>query len=177
MTKLIDQRYGKARVRVMKVLREGAVHTLKDINVTALLQGDFASSYTSGDNTKVVATDTIKNTVNVFAKQHLAHEIEPFTITLGQHFVALSTQVEKRRSKSVNGSGNGCQWMERHPHSFASGSEARMFTRVICSGNSAVVASGIRDLVILSIHGLWIQGIRRRTHHVSRDHRSYPGTF
>jgi urate oxidase len=138
----------------MKVLREGAVHTLQDINVTALLQGDFASSYTSGDNTKVVATDTIRNTVNVFAKQHLAHEIERFAITLGQHFVARYPQVRqaeieiserKWERMSVDGA--------PHPHSFAAGTEARMFARVICTADSAVVASGIRDLVILKSTG------------------------
>jgi len=183
MTKVVDQRYGKARVRVMKVLREGPVHIMKDIEVTALLQGDFASSYTSGDNTKVVATDTIKNTVNVFAKQHLAHEIERFAIMLGQHFVARYPQVEqaeievserKWKRMSVDGT--------PHPHSFAAGSEARRFTRVICTAESAeghasacpplnapltrpgpdvrkhvppktVVASGIRDLVILKSTG------------------------
>ena len=54
MAKLTGHRYGKARVRVMKILRDGPVHTLKDLEVTAYLKGDFASSYTSGDNSKVV---------------------------------------------------------------------------------------------------------------------------
>ena len=43
-------------------------HTIKEIDVTAMLNGDFATSYTAGDNTKVVPTDTIKNTINVLAK-------------------------------------------------------------------------------------------------------------
>ena len=63
MAKLTAHRYGKARVRVLKILRDGPMHTLKDLDVAAYLQGDFESSYTSGDNTKVVATDTIKNTI------------------------------------------------------------------------------------------------------------------
>lgn len=154
MTKVIDHRYGKARVRVLKVLREYGVHTLKDINVMALLQGDFESSYTSGDNTKVVATDTIKNTVNVFARQHLGHEIERFAVMLGQHFVTRYPQVKRaeievteRRWERMTIDG------KPHPHSFAAGSEARMFTRAICTGDSSVVQSGIRDLVILKSTG------------------------
>ena len=71
MPKLTAHRYGKARVRVLKDLRDEVRHRIKDINVSALLRGDFASSYTEGDNSKVVATDTIKNTVNVLARQHL----------------------------------------------------------------------------------------------------------
>jgi len=154
MTKVIEHRYGKARVRVMKVLREGPVHTLKDIEVVALLQGDFASSYTSGDNTKVVATDTIKNTVNVFAKQHLGHEIERFAVTLGQHFVSQYPQVRKAEIEVLER-----RWERMavegkpHPHSFAAGSEARMFTRAICTEDEPVVQSGIRDLVILKSTG------------------------
>src|SRR5207248_6540071 len=40
-----------------------------------------------------------------------------------------------------------------HPHSFVSGSDAKMFARAVCTGDSAVVESGIRDLVILKSTG------------------------
>lgn len=154
MAKLTGHRYGKARVRVMKILREGPVHTLKDLEVAAYLKGDFASSYTSGDNSKVVATDTIKNTINVFAKQHLGEEIERFGLVLSEHFLARYEQVHEAEIQilerpwkrlAVNG--------EPHPHSFAAGSDARMFTSVNCSENAKTVRSGIRNLVILKSSG------------------------
>jgi urate oxidase len=154
MAKLAAHRYGKARVRVMKILRDGPVHTLKDLEVAAFLKGDFASSYTSGDNSKVVATDTMKNTINVFAKQHLGHEIERFALILGEHFLARYEQV---REAEIQVSER--QW-ERltvdgapHPHSFAAGGEGRMFTQVTCSGAAKTVRSGIRNLVILKSTG------------------------
>ncbi len=154
MTKVIEHRYGKARVRVLKILRDGPTHTLKEIEVRALLRGDFVSSYTSGDNSKVVATDTIRNTVNILAKQHLGHEIERFAIVLGQHFVAKYSQVTQAEIEiaerhwermTING--------KPHPHSFATGSEARMFTRVVSTFNDTSVASGVRDLLILKSTG------------------------
>jgi len=154
MAKLTGHRYGKARVRVMKILREGPVHTLKDLEVAAFLKGDFASSYTSGDNTKVVATDTMKNTINVFAHQHLGQDIERFALTLGEHFLTRYEQVheseiqisERRWERlTVNG--------KPHSHSFAAGSEARMFTHVTCSDAAQTVRSGIRNLVILKSTG------------------------
>ena len=92
--KLIANRYGKARVRVMKILREGATHTVKEVEVSALLTGDFAAAYTAADNSKVVATDTIRNTVNVLAKEHLGEEIERFGLALSQHFLRRYEQVE-----------------------------------------------------------------------------------
>jgi urate oxidase len=154
MAKLTGHRYGKARVRVMKILREGPVHTVKDIEVAAHLKGDFASSYTSGDNSKVVATDTIKNTINVFAKEHLGEEIERFGLVLGEHFLTRYEQVREAEIQilerpwkrlAVNG--------EPHPHSFAAGSEARMFASVNCSEKAKTVRSGIRNLVILKSTG------------------------
>src|SRR2546430_15041214 len=110
----------------MKILREGPVHTLKDLEVAAYLKGDFASSYTSGDNSKVVATDTIKNTINVFAQQHLGEETERFALILGEHFLTRYEQVDEAEIQilerpwkrlTVNG--------EPHPHSFAAGKESR----------------------------------------------------
>ena len=153
MPKLIAHQYGKARVRVLKVLRDGATHRIKDISVAALLEGDFASSYTSADNSKVVPTDTIKNTINVLAKQHLADEIERFAIVLGNHFLRYP-QVREAR---IDISERNWERMEingrPHPHSFQGGGESRMFTRVIRTRELQTVQSGIRDLLILKSTG------------------------
>ena len=48
--KLSSHRYGKARVRVVKILREGARHTVVEADVQVLLEGDVETSYTKGDN-------------------------------------------------------------------------------------------------------------------------------
>ena len=150
MAKLTGHRYGKARVRVLKILRAGPVHTLKDLEVAAYLKGDFESSYTSGDNTKVVATDTIKNTINVFAHQHLGPEIERFALILGEHFLTRYPQVVEAEIQIAER-----QWDRLtvegapHPHSFKAGSEGRMFTHVVCNAGMKTVRSGVRDLVIL----------------------------
>ena len=152
--KLLTNRYGKGRVRVLKVLRNGATHTIKEVDVKAMLEGDFAASYTSADNSKVVATDTIKNTVNVLAKEHLGEEIERFGVSLGKHFLERYEQVE---STSAEITAKHWQRMEidgkPHPHSFKAGSEARMWTRVVCTRDSQVIASGVRDLMILKSTG------------------------
>src|SRR5205807_10018249 len=101
MAKLVGHRYGKAKVRVVKILREAEWHTLKDVEVAVLLRGDFTSSYTSGDNTRVVATATMKNTINVLAKQHLGKEIERFALIAGEHCLQRCSQVEMAEIKSA----------------------------------------------------------------------------
>ena len=152
--RLASHRYGKARVRVLKILRAEDRQSIKEIDVAAMLEGDFESSYTKGDNTKVVPTDTIKNTINVLAKEKLGEEIEPFAIALGKHFLERYQQV---RSANIDISERDCRRMEidgkPHPHSFVAGSEAKMFTRVVCTRDSNSVDSGIRDFVILKSTG------------------------
>jgi urate oxidase len=159
MSKLIANRYGKARVRVLKILRDGDIHRIKDIEVAAILEGDFASSYTSGDNGKVVATDTIKNTINVLAKQHLGDEIERFATVLADHFLTRYPQVQ-----SVRIDISERNWLRMiikgkpHSHSFQAGAESRTFTRALGSRNSQSIQSGIRDLVILKSTGSGFEG-------------------
>jgi len=149
MPKLVANRYGKGRVRVLKILRDGSTHRLKDLNVTAMLEGELESSYTASDNSKVVPTDTIKNTINALAKKHLGDEIERFGLALGKHFLRFP-QIRQATIEilehdwhrlDVNG--------KPHPHSFRSGGDARMFTRVISDRKNQSVQSGIRDLIIL----------------------------
>ena len=55
--------------------------------MSTALRGDFADAHLAGDNAKVVATDTQKNTVYAFAQQYGVGEIEEFGLRLGRHFV------------------------------------------------------------------------------------------
>ncbi len=154
MPKLTSNRYGKSRVRVLKVLREGPTHRLKDIEVSALLQGDFDSSYKDGDNTKVIATDTIKNTVNILAKQHLGDEIERFAMTLSEHFLKRYPQVN---STSIVVKER--EWLRMefggrpHPHSFLGNNGSRQFARVTEGRDGRVLQAGVRDVIILKSTG------------------------
>ena len=81
-----DNQYGKAEVRLVHVTRNGDRHQVKDLNVSSALRGDFADAHLLGDNSKVVATDTQKNTVYAFAQQYGVAEIETFALRLGRHF-------------------------------------------------------------------------------------------
>src|SRR5277367_3231707 len=85
--KLLHHHYGKARVRVMKVGRAAGRQSLKELDISIMLQGDFDASYTKADNRLVVPTDTMKNTVNVLAMKKLGGETEPFGIVLAGHFL------------------------------------------------------------------------------------------
>ncbi len=55
--KLVSQHHGKQRVRVLEVLRAAPRHEVREVGFAVRLEGDFESSYTAGDNSKVVPTD------------------------------------------------------------------------------------------------------------------------
>ena len=67
--KIVHDNYGKSRVRLMKVHRNGDFHDLQNINVKIALEGDFDNIHLDGDNTKCLPTDTMKNTVYALAAQ------------------------------------------------------------------------------------------------------------
>lgn len=83
-----ENRYGKSRIRLVTVRRHGDRHDLRDLTVDVSLEGDFGAAHTSGDNAKVVATDTMKNTVYALAKDCLTGSPEAFGLDLARHFAA-----------------------------------------------------------------------------------------
>ena len=80
-------RYGKSAIRLVKIVRDADGHAVRDLTVAISLEGDFASSYVDGDNSLVVATDTMKNTVYAFAREHLTGAVEAFGSVLARHFL------------------------------------------------------------------------------------------
>jgi hypothetical protein len=82
-----------AKVRVLKKLRENGIDTSKELEVKVILEGAFDTAYSAGDNREIVATDTMKNTVNVFAYEKLGVETEPFVVELAAHFLDKYPQV------------------------------------------------------------------------------------
>ena len=87
MTELAGNRYGKSAIRLVKVVRRPDRHEVRDVTVAIALEGEFAASYVDGDNTNVVATDTMKNTVYALAGENLTGPIEIFGMVLGRHFL------------------------------------------------------------------------------------------
>lgn len=93
MARLGENRYGKARVRLSRITRFGDRHEFNEWSVRVLLEGDFESSYTEADNSKVLPTDTMKNTVYYVARGSKAATIEEFAIELGDYLLANNSQV------------------------------------------------------------------------------------
>jgi urate oxidase len=148
--KLIQHHYGKARVRVLKVFRAGAQHSIKELDVQLMLQGDFDASFTKADNRVVVATDSMRNTINVLAKQKLGADTQAFGLVLGEHFLKTYKHVSRVEVslaehcwRRINVKG------KPHAHSFSEQGAARSIAKIVCTRKASVVESGIQDLLIL----------------------------
>ncbi|TMD75516.1 MAG: urate oxidase [Chloroflexi bacterium] len=91
-----DNQYGKAETHVVRLSRSGPQDNIKDLTVSVALAGDFAATHLTGDNSRVLTTDTQKNTVFAFAREGIG-EIEDFGLRLARHFVGESDPVERAR--------------------------------------------------------------------------------
>src|SRR5918993_501302 len=89
--------YGKAGVRIVKVRRGTERHELWDLDVAVALEGDFEAAHGSGDNSKLLATDTMRNTVYALAKDHLTGSVERFGLALVDHFLEAGPTVTSCR--------------------------------------------------------------------------------
>ena len=136
-------RYGKSAVRVFKVHDQG----VSDLDVQVACVGDFGPVHTRGDNSAVVATDTMKNTVYALAQDRLGHEIERFGRVLAAHFLefpsiaGVEVAIDERPWTAVDG----------HPDAylpFGTGDERRT-ARVTAGSLGDQIESGLRDLLVL----------------------------
>jgi urate oxidase len=138
-------RYGKAEVRLVRVVRDGERRELRDLTVSIALAGDLADTHLTGDNANVLPTDTQKNTVYAFAKQHGVSSVEEFGLRLARHFVDTQDAIDWARVTLTEH-----PWERLGPYSFARhGGETRTATVTVHDGQAWVVA-GLNGLVLLN---------------------------
>jgi urate oxidase len=148
--------YGKAENRVVRIYRDTDRHEIRDLNVSTSLRGDFSAAHLAGDQTRVLPTDTQKQTVYAFAKQVGIGEIEDFALALGRHFVNDVEPVEGCRIEideyawervSVDGREHDHTWVRK-------GQETRNTILTIeGKGGPEHLVSGLKDLVLLKSTG------------------------
>lgn len=143
-------RYGKSLVRVMKVSREGPRHSVRELSVNIGLEGEFTTAHTLGDNSGVLPTDTMKNTVYALAKTDPIDSIELFALLLGRHFVSTVPHVNSARIEIIE---TAWQRIESqgspHNHTFQRiGPETPTCIIESARGGERVTA-GLRGLVLL----------------------------
>lgn len=160
MIELAENRYGKSRVRLMKVTRHDHGHDLREWTVQVLLKGDFETAHLDGDNSKILPTDTMKNTVYSLARSSNATSMEEFAKELADFLLGRNPQVESAeidiestlwKRLTVDGT--------PHPSAFMRGSNELQTTRVErAQGGLYHVVSGLDHLVLLKTANSGFEG-------------------
>ncbi len=151
MTLLADNRYGKHKVRVVKVTRADGVHTVRELSVNVLIESDYDNAFRTGSNSDILPTDTMKNTVYSIARRSNATCIEDFAKELISHFLtnygyadAVSVDISEKPWTHLDVHG------QPHPTSFQQSSGELQTTSVTGSRSGGVrVSSGLSSLIIL----------------------------
>ncbi|KAG0145366.1 hypothetical protein CROQUDRAFT_63994 [Cronartium quercuum f. sp. fusiforme G11] len=157
---LTSAKYGKEKVRVFRVVRAAEWHEVVEYTVSVLLEGEIQSSYTQANNAVVVATDSMKNTVNVFAKTS-PHVLVPelFALHLGLHFVATYKHITQASITVISHRWTRIPISNKpHPHAFSrDGNDVVQIEAVVRKVKedsfSATLVSGLKDLLVLKTKG------------------------
>lgn len=160
-----EQRHGKARVRVARVWRNKSdnIHSMVEWNVSISLLSDCVSSYVRDDNSDIVATDTMKNTVYVKAKECSEQlSAENFAILLAKHFTSFYKQVTTAIVKIVEKPWervhvNG----QPHEHGFKLGSEKHTAEVTVQKSGVLKLTSGVEGLSVLKTTKSGFEGFVR----------------
>jgi urate oxidase len=159
MTFVLSQsNYGKSAVRLVKVVRDEDRHELSDVTVDVMLDGDFRTAHEEGDNSALIATDTMRNAVYVLAAKHDVSQLETFGRALVEHFVAVGPTVERAQVRLV-----AHPWarLGEHEHAFQCASGGERVALVRGDGHSIRIEAGVEGLEVLRTTGSGWSGFVR----------------
>jgi urate oxidase len=151
MARLGENRYGKSRVRLSRITRFEGHHEFQEWSVRVLLEGDFETSFTEADNSSVLPTDTMKNTVYYVARGSSTRTMEEFAGELGDYLLArnphvsrVSIEIDEKAWKHVDVNGSP------EPTTFKlGGPELHTVHTTRSQGGDWSITSGIHGLIIL----------------------------
>jgi urate oxidase len=142
--------YGKAETRVVRVTREGATHHVRDLNVSVSLTGHMDEAHLSGSNKAVLPTDTVKNTVFAFAREHGIDSPEHFGIRLARHFVGSQPTVTGARVSLEEYAWDRVPTPGEDAHSFVRDGRQVRTARVAFDDGTPRVLAGLTGLTVMN---------------------------
>lgn len=165
---LTSSSYGKGNVKFLKVHKDSNDPNKQDVleaNVQVLLRGNFDISYTKADNSTIVPTDTIKNTILVEAHNADVYPIEKFASHLVKHFTKKYLQVEGVEVTITQKLWGRYTLSDKslHPHSFKdNGPETRStYLNYDKKSDKVSLSSSIKGLTLLKSTGSMFYGFNQ----------------
>jgi urate oxidase len=151
-----ESRYGKSKIRVARIVRKRDHHEFHEMTVAIALEGDFDSSYREGDNSLVLPTDTMKNTVYALAEDPAVEQPESFGLLLARHFYG-----RLRHLRSVKIDIFDHLWHRNDAHSFIAGPSHRRIAKIEGTRDHVKIESGVAGYLLLKSTGSAFEGFLR----------------
>ena len=147
---LIASRYGKEHVRVMRLTRDGDHHTPRELTLSVMLTGRFGAAWIEGDNRACIATDSIKNIVNVTAARNLSLDKEAFVTAVARVLLDTYQQIE-----TVAIEAEETRWLRHsidgqpHGHTFTRDGNGVGFVALVADRTGSTLRSGLRGYTFM----------------------------
>jgi urate oxidase len=160
MIVVAENTYGKSRVRLVRVKRKDGWHDLSEWTVEVMLRGDFDSCFLEGDNSKILPTDTMKNTVYSVARNSSAECMEEFAKELIEFLLRRNPQVSSVEVSIAEKCWEHLQNRGKpYPAAFVQASREIQTSRVTrTQSGDFFVTSGLEDLVVMKTSGSAFEG-------------------
>ncbi|PWN54234.1 uricase [Violaceomyces palustris] len=174
---LASASYGKDLVRIFRIVRDSAdprLHKVAEYTVRCLLSGSsLIPSYTKADNSPVVATDTVKNTLNYLAKVLPAADVlcpEKYCLRVVNHFLSTYDHIEKVEVDLIQHKWTRIVLDQKdggaHKHSFIRDGDDKRTVRAVSERVGGEIRltqleGGIKGLLVLKSSGSAFYGFHR----------------
>jgi urate oxidase len=134
----------------LRVARQEGRHDIKELTLNVRFEGDFEDTHITGDNRRILPTDTMKNTVYALARKYPIDSVEMFCLQLVEHFLGNNPQASR-----VTVEASEKLWMRvpfggtPHRYTFMSAGEEKRTAVVSGTRDARTVQAGLRDLLVL----------------------------
>jgi urate oxidase len=141
--------YGKDGVRVMRIDRKTDRHEVRELTVRAMMTGDFGGAFTSADNSTSISTDTVKNVVNVVARENLTLGTELFCGAVAAKLL------EYKQVESATVTAHETKWTRLmvdgapHLHAFTLDGNGKPYAKVAATRGGSTVESGVSGFTFM----------------------------
>lgn len=170
--RLGQNRYGKSRVRLLRATRHDGWNEIKELTLAISFEGDFETVHTKGDNSKVLPTDTIKNTVYALARKHPMKSAEDFAMNLIGHFFSKNEYVSRVRVDAVED-----LWTrilvdgKPHPSAFVRAGEEKRTALLDGTRDGVAIRAGIMNLIAMKTADSAFEGFMRDAYTTLKEDR------
>jgi urate oxidase len=165
--------YGKSRVRLLRVTHREDKHDIRELTLAIRFEGDFETAHTKGDNSKILPTDTMKNTVYALARKNPAGAAETFCGVLIEHFLGRNPQIERVHVHAIEHlwariAPNG----NPDPFSFVRTGEEKRTALVTGTRSGPTIRAGVKNLIVMKTTKSAFEGFIRDSYTTLREDRN-----